>query len=440
MFNKLRLKLALTNAAVAAVILLAISAAFYAFVWQIVTRQSIQNLNTIANDLLSSDFYGGFSPAKTIRIIGGSNRFFSIKFDNDSSAVTNVIDIGTGLSEEQMVELVNKALAIENGQGDRLAITGDRHAGVAIFTERRSEVVRLADGRAFRYRLMNMRFGSSSSYMIFMDMQQEEAQLGNVRLALLGCVLGGLLLTLLGGLFLAGRALRPIRAAWQKQRDFVADASHELRSPLAAIRCNLDVVLDEPGVPVGEKQEYWQGIVEETGRMTLLVDDLLLLARADSGAITLQTETVDLAAVAEGALGVIKPLAAKKGVGLSVEIKESAHVTGDPARLKQVIIILLDNAVKYTPEGGNLKVTVRRAKDRAAVDVTDTGIGIAREHHAKIFDRFYRVDAARNHEGGHGLGLSIAKFIMERHGGGISVASEPDKGSTFTVTMPVAKE
>jgi signal transduction histidine kinase len=128
-------------------------------------------------------------------------------------------------------------------------------------------------------------------------------------------------------------------------------------------------------------------------------------------------------------------------VELKLEECAAASVTGDAARLKQVVIALVDNAVKYTPAGGGVAVSVRRIKDKVAVEVADTGMGIAREHLGRIFERFYRADTAREREtGGYGLGLSIAQWIVERHGGSIAVASEEGKGSTFTVTLPGAKE
>jgi signal transduction histidine kinase len=232
-----------------------------------------------------------------------------------------------------------------------------------------------------------------------------------------------------------------VRTAWHKQRAFVADASHELRSPLAAIRCNLDVVLDNPDEPVREKQLYWEGISEETARMSVLVDELLLLARADSDAVVMQKEKVDLSALAEAAVPFMQPLAGKNAVELKLEAPSPVWATGDPARLKQVLIALIDNAVKYTPEGGHVTVSIKHVKDRAVMEVSDTGIGIPKEHVDKIFERFYRVDKAREREsGGYGLGLSIAHWIVGQHGGTISVSSEEGKGSTFTVGLPVNKE
>ncbi len=439
MFRKLRWKLALTNAAVAAVILLAISIASYVIISGIVGRQSQQDLSTITRDLITADYSGGNTPFTSIQIVRSIHPYFFIRIDQDGRM--SVANFGTTLTRDQMSELVSKALDNESKNTDIYKVSEEGQNITISVMRSRKDVVRLSDGHGFRYNIRGLRVNSTTAYLVFLDMTYEETLLRNVLLALIACVLGGLVLTFGGGLFLAGRSLRPIKAAWQKQRDFVADASHELRSPLAAIRCNLDVVLDDPAVPVGDKQPFWEGIVEETDRMSKLVEELLLLARADSGAITLQRERVQLADVAASAISFMGPLAAKKGVGLRFDSAGAPVVLGDQARLKQVLIALIDNAVKYTPEGGSVTVRVKNGKDKAVVEVEDTGIGISKDDLAKIFDRFYRVDSARSREtGGHGLGLSIAQWIVQQLGGAITAASEEQKGSCFTVQLPLLKE
>jgi two-component system, OmpR family, sensor histidine kinase CiaH len=441
MFGKLRVKLALMNAGVAALILLAISAVAYLFIVQLIARQSEQQMMQIARSLDMTTSFGGAPGGDAIGFAGGSYPYLILQVD-ESGTISVAGSFRMYLSQGDLNELVDRSVSAEQKFFDSLGkLPGEQDRRIIVARRTGSAVIRLSDGRAFRYTMAGLRPGGASLSIIYLDIQQEEGLLASVRLALGGSVLGGLLLTLLGGLFLAGRALRPIRVSWQKQRSFVADASHELRSPLAAIQCNLDVVLDDLAATVGEKQQYWEGISEETGRMAVLVDELLLLARADSDAIVFQKERVELADVAANAVAFLQPLAAKRGIALSLETSARPAVSGDQARLKQVLIALVDNALKYTPAGGSISVTVKKAKDRAQIDVSDTGIGIPKEHIARIFERFYRVDSAREREsGGHGLGLSIAQWIVHRHGGSITVASEEGRGSCFTVWLPVAKE
>jgi two-component system sensor histidine kinase CiaH len=439
MFGKLRLRLSLMNAAVAALILVAIAGVSYYFIARIIARQSEQALTSIVSDVESM----GLRTAPAGALGAGGLYPYTVVRADGNGGFRQVVQLGVEeLTGEQLTELLT--LALTKPPEDAGRSVGSVRSGSGFFAvvfRSSGRVLRLASGRAFRYAITGIRTDTSRIYFVFMDIAQEEEQLASVRLALGLAVAGGLLLTLLGGLFLAGRALRPIRTAWQKQRSFVADASHELRSPLAAIRCNLDVVLDDPSLPVGDKQAYWEGISEETARMSLLVDELLLLARADSDAVVLQKERVDVAETAESAVAVMRPVAQKKGIELSVAATGFPSVLGDRARLKQVLIALIDNAVKYTPEGGRAALTVRKTKDRALVDVEDSGIGIPAEHLDKIFDRFYRVDRAREREsGGHGLGLSIAQWLAQQMGGHIAVASEEGRGSCFTVSLPLIRE
>jgi two-component system, OmpR family, sensor histidine kinase CiaH len=439
MFGKLRLKLALLNVAVAGLILLAIACVAYVFIGQTIARQSEQAIALVAHDLDSGSL-GSMTPAETSQLAGGLYPYLVIKLDD--SGLPSVTQYRIYLSQSQMSELVSTAITREQAFFASLGKVGTDQDRKVLFSKRsHSKVIQLSNGKTFRYSLSGFRPGSSSIYLIFMDIQQEQSLLDAVKLALGISVLGGLLLTLVGGLFLAGRALKPVKAAWQKQRNFVADASHELRSPLAAIRCNLDVVLDDPAAPVSDSQLYWEGISEETARMTTLVDELLLLARADSDTMVLQRTNVDMASVLEGAVCFMQPLAAKKNIELKLETSALPFVTGDQARLKQVLIALIDNAVKYTPDGGLVTVHIKKAKDRAIIDISDNGIGIGKEHLDKIFERFYRADKAREREsGGHGLGLSIAHWIIQQHNGSISVASEEGKGSCFTISLPLIKE
>lgn len=240
---------------------------------------------------------------------------------------------------------------------------------------------------------------------------------------------GGGVAAALAGYWLAGRALRPVAAALARQRAFTADASHELRTPLTLIRGNAELLARHPERPAGESAELVQDIIDESARLGRLVADLLTLARAGSGQTPLALQPVDLSALAAAAAREMTPAAAARGLSLASEIAPKVQIHGDPDRLRQLLLILLDNAVRYTDQGS---ITVRLAVEgkQAVLSVTDTGRGIAPEHLPRIWDRFFRAETARGGDG-TGLGLAIAKWIVEAHGGRITVTSRPGHGSTF---------
>jgi heavy metal sensor kinase len=287
-----------------------------------------------------------------------------------------------------------------------------------------------------------------------------------------------LALASMGGIFLAGRALAPIdkltrlarrisaedlsqrldlrlpddevgrlartfddmiarlEDAFRRQRQFTADASHELRTPLTAVKGQVEVALTRPREPETYR-EVLQNVNEEVDRLIRLVGSLLTLARADAGQIPLSPEVISVADLVASAVEQVRPAAQQRNVALDLAPGPPVTLRADEDLLLQLLLNLLDNALKYTPAAGD--VSAGWAADSAFVDVWvhDTGAGIAPEHLPHIFDRFYRADKSRSRaEGGAGLGLSICRWIAEAHGGSISVESTPGQGSTFTARFP----
>ncbi len=250
-------------------------------------------------------------------------------------------------------------------------------------------------------------------------------------------ILTSLILIFLGGWFISGKALVPIKKAWQKQMDFTADASHELRTPLAVIQTNLELIMGNPEETVESQTKWLENILIENKRMTKLVEDLLTLSRADANQQTLDVSSFRIDKVLDQAAESFKPLAKNKFITLNIDTNKKISFIGDQSRMYQLIVILLDNAIKYTDAGGKVTLALKQKEKSVVILISDTGEGIESEHLTKIFDRFYRVDKARARNiGGSGLGLSIAKWIVEAHHGSIDVRSYPDQGTHFTITLP----
>jgi len=231
-----------------------------------------------------------------------------------------------------------------------------------------------------------------------------------------------------------------LQAAFDQLRRFTADASHELRTPLTAIRSVGEVALQDQRSPA-EYRDVIGSMLEEVDRLTRLAESLLALSRADTGHIQLQREDISLVLTAKEASSVVEVLAEEKRQHIDIEGDANLVVSVDRLILRQAIVNLLDNAIKYSPPGSHILVRVQSAGDKQVfLDVIDQGPGIPGEHQPHVFDRFFRVDKARTREwGGAGLGLSITRWAVEAHGGDISLKCEEGQGSTFRVSLPVAK-
>jgi two-component system sensor histidine kinase ResE len=221
------------------------------------------------------------------------------------------------------------------------------------------------------------------------------------------------------------------------RRDLVANVSHELKTPIAALKGFLELL--EDGVDARHQAEFLAAMSQETERLERLVEEQLQLARLDSGGLPLEREPVDLGELAEHVVAPRIPLAAREGVELSAVREDGVEAVAlaDPARVEQIMLILLDNALRHTPAGGRVEARVGRDGDDVTLAVRDTGEGIAEEDQPFVFDRFYRGDPSREGRSA-GLGLAIARGLAEAHGGGIGLRSRPGAGSTFTVRLPAA--
>ncbi|WP_315118224.1 HAMP domain-containing sensor histidine kinase [uncultured Clostridium sp.] len=237
-------------------------------------------------------------------------------------------------------------------------------------------------------------------------------------------------------LFFASRSIEPIAEAWEKQKQFIADASHELKTPLAIINANSDALLVNQEETIKSQKKWVDYIKSQTDRMGKLVNDLLYLAKAEDTNSKMFYVPFDISEVVSDVILSMEAVTFEKDITLLQEVEANIIIKSDCEKIKQVITILLDNAIKYTDEKGRIDITLKKTRNQLVFSIKNSGKGIPKENLPKLFDRFYRADPARTQEnGGYGLGLPIAKAIIDRLHGKIYAHSQENEGTTFTFTL-----
>jgi len=247
----------------------------------------------------------------------------------------------------------------------------------------------------------------------------------------------GMLLAAGGGYVLIRKSTAPVERSMDQMRRFMADAAHELRTPITLLRTRAEVAAGQDREPTRDAATL-QAIEREATRLGEITGDLLTLARADAGEWPVAREALYLDDAAAGAVEAARTLAEHKRVVMEVGTFEEAKILADPALVRRLLLIVLDNAIKFTPSGGRVRLDVSAQDGQAAVVVSDTGIGIPAEQLPHVFERFYRGDPARREAEGAGLGLAIARWIADVHGARIDVGSEPAVGTRVTLSFPLA--
>ncbi len=329
--------------------------------------------------------------------------------------------------------------------GNLLATGGIRPEGLPLTAPSPPwQALRDESGQEYHQVAIMLESNSSQAWaylLVGRSFQDFDRYLTSVRWSLLIGLLLALAVVTIASWWLSGLAMRPIYQSYNQIQQFTADAAHELRTPLAAIRATVESVLRLPELSEAEAQETLTVINRQSYRLTTLVSDLLLLSRLDSEQRPLIKKPCCLQDLLSDIHEEMAAFAISKGIMLAVDSQLPAPLTvlGDEEQLYRLVLNLVNNAITYTPTGGQVTLILKQIQQQAAVSVRDTGIGIAPEHREKIFDRFYRVDAARSGQSeSSGLGLAIASAIAKAHGGNLTVASQSNEGSTFVFNLPVS--
>ena len=321
------------------------------------------------------------------------------------------------------------SLGLPNGELERRALQGDEVV---------SATIQGSDGGV---RAVSMPMYDESGEVVGVlqyarSLREVQETVNGLVLVLLPLGLGSLGLAAVGGLYMARRAVRPAQESFDRQRAFIADASHELKTPLTLIKASMEVL--QRGLADEEDKELADDVLTETERMSVILSDLLTAARIDAGQLTIRQETFDLASVISAVVDRFGTRAASAGIRLEIEAEGKLPALGDQERTEQILTVLLDNALTYTPRDGSAAVAGHTRDGFVETIVKDTGPGIAPEHLSRIFERFYRADPARSRAsgGGTGLGLAIARDLAHAQKGDLKAENAKDGGAVFRLTLP----
>lgn len=272
---------------------------------------------------------------------------------------------------------------------------------------------------------------------VFIDTTSREEILTTLIYSFLAVGLAMLVVLFFFSRFFANRSIEPVREAFEKQKQFIGDASHELKTPLAVINTNADVLLANRDESIRSQEKWLRYIKSETERMAKLTGDLLYLTEMDDSRSNMVQSRFDLSDAVENVMLTMEAVVFEKDLTLNYEIEPALSIMGSREQIVQVTMILLDNAIKYANARGQIDVSLKQEHGEIALSVSNTGEGIHAEHLPRVFDRFYRTDKSRTRsQGGHGLGLAIARSIVEQNKGRISVKSTVGEKTTFTVQFP----
>lgn len=394
----------------------------------VITYSNIENYNDLKLDNISSNVlrYMESRSNNNIIIVDSSEyiQSFSIFIDKDGNPTS---DNSFG---DVTNDLVNKAVNLAQ-------LKGDNSERIVVDTQ----IYKFSINSIFAQidrddaRRNNKVEEESIRQITFLNITDSQKMLSKLLINLILVAIFMLFIIFIISVYFAKRAVEPIEESYTKQKQFIQDASHELKTPIASINANLGALISNAQETVAS-QEKWIGYINyETERMNKLVNDLLHLARTDNIQIYTESKPFNISDTISHYILSMETIAYEKGLKFTQNIEPNIIINSDKDKVEHIIKILLDNAIKYVNDNGCVDIRLKQRKNQAILSITNTGEGIAQEHIEKIFDRFYRVDTSRKHSGSYGLGLSIAKALAENIGSDISVTSIPNEKTTFTVKL-----
>jgi signal transduction histidine kinase len=435
MLKKLRNKLLLVNMIAVSLVILVSFTVIYAISYENMQQLNIDRLRSIPSDVMG-------------------NAIISMQINDRSEPKDG--ESGKPISGSIWVRRGNdlpidytKTFVVNKAEGNKLFVFSEIDFGDDVYLSAAKDVSKIG-GESGRIKIAGEQWqflvsGPHDENIIFYNIEDTNLALRVLLLRMVAIAAIVLGLMLLISFLVANRAIHPVEESILKQRRFVADASHELKTPLAIIDSNKDVLLSAAEETVESQRQWIDRIGEESERMRMLIERMLYLAKAED--VALPSMPFDLSMAVEDGIRRVEAVLFERGVKLTfLKHPTPVVVHGESDRIHEAILILLDNAVKYTNDGGEVTVATGVTKHTGYIRVANTGEGIAKEDLPKIFERFYRADPSRTSglggdgaPGGYGLGLSIAKTICERSGGKISAASEGGL-TTFTIELPICPQ
>lgn len=396
MFNKLRLKLILINMSLLTTVFIGILVTIYTITNTSITREINSNLGNLIDNKHKP-------MPSSINIVA--------EIYNDGKIIKNSQSYGLNIDNNTLKDAV-----------DRVIEKGEPSGKIDI------------SNNIYSYLKRSTPFGEKIAFIDRTPYQQVILNLLKIFI-LIGSI--SLIVLLIISIYLTNKTILPIKEAFEKQKQFIADASHELKTPLTIIKTNTSLVLSNPEATVKNQEKWINYISSQTDRMSTLINEMLSLAKLDVNEAKLSLIPINISKIIESMLLMFDAVIYENGINLESKITKDIFINGDQESIKKLFSIIMDNAIKHTNKNGKITVSLLSDKNKIKMIIMNTGEGIPAEHLEKIFERFYRVDSSRVREtGGYGLGLSIASSIVNQHKGKIYAQSKENQYTSFFVEFP----